>query len=67
MVTVLRGADAVINPTMPLLEAGERWPQQIARPDSPQRADDRRLLLDLAEVRGLHDVVGPRSHTPASE
>ena len=34
MVTVLRGADAVINPTMPLLEAGERWLQQIARPDS---------------------------------
>ena len=34
MVAVLRGADAVINPTMPLLEAGERWLQQIARPDS---------------------------------
>jgi integrase len=34
VVAVLRGADAVINPTMPLLEAGERWLQQIARPDS---------------------------------
>src|SRR5215203_5538351 len=34
MVAVLRGADAVINPTMPLLEAGQRWLQQIARPDS---------------------------------
>jgi integrase len=31
---VLRGADAIINPTMPLLEAGECWLQQIARPDS---------------------------------
>jgi integrase len=31
---VLRGADAVINPTMPLLEAGEHWLKQIARPDS---------------------------------
>jgi hypothetical protein len=31
---VLRGADAVINPTMPLLEAGEYWLKQIARPDS---------------------------------
>ena len=31
---VLRGADAVIKPTMPLLEAGERWLQQIARQDS---------------------------------
>src|SRR4029453_3800184 len=29
-----RGADAVINPTMPLLEAGEYWLRQIARPDS---------------------------------
>jgi hypothetical protein len=34
IVAVLRGADAVINPTMPLLEAGQRWLQQIARPDS---------------------------------
>jgi hypothetical protein len=34
VVAVLRGADGVINPTMPLLEAGERWLQQIARPDS---------------------------------
>ena len=34
VVAVLRGADAVISPTMPLLEAGERWLQQIARPDS---------------------------------
>ena len=34
MVAVLRGADAVITRTMPLLEAGERWLQQIARPDS---------------------------------
>ena len=31
---VLRGADAVINPTMPLLDAGEFWLKQIARPDS---------------------------------
>jgi len=31
---VFRGADAVINPTMPLLEAGEYWLKQIARPDS---------------------------------
>jgi hypothetical protein len=31
---VLRGADAVINPTMPLLEAGEYWLKQITRPDS---------------------------------
>jgi integrase len=31
---VLRGADAVINPTMPLLDAGEYWLKQIARPDS---------------------------------
>jgi integrase len=31
---VLRGADAVIRPTMLLLEAGECWLQQIARPDS---------------------------------
>ena len=31
---VLRGADAIINPTMPLLEAGEHWLKQIARPDS---------------------------------
>jgi hypothetical protein len=30
---VLRRADAVINPTMPLLEAGEHWLKQIARPD----------------------------------
>jgi integrase len=34
VVAALRGADAVSNPTMPLLEAGERWLQQIARPDS---------------------------------
>ena len=34
VVAVLRGADAVITRTMPLLEAGERWLQQIARPDS---------------------------------
>jgi hypothetical protein len=32
--SVFRGADAVINPTMPLLEAGEYWLKQIARPDS---------------------------------
>jgi integrase len=32
--TVLRGADAVINRTLPLLEAGEYWLKQIARPDS---------------------------------
>jgi integrase len=32
--SVLRGADAVISPTMPLLEAGEYWLKQIARPDS---------------------------------
>jgi len=32
--TVLRGADAVMNPTMPLLDAGEYWLKQIARPDS---------------------------------
>jgi integrase len=32
--SLFRGADAVINPTMPLLEAGEHWLQQIARPDS---------------------------------
>ena len=31
---VLRGADAIINRTMPLLEAGEYWLKQIARPDS---------------------------------
>jgi integrase len=31
---VLRGADAVINRTMPLLEAGECWLEQITRPDS---------------------------------
>ena len=31
---VLRGADAVINPTMPLLEAGEYCLKQITRPDS---------------------------------
>ena len=34
MAAVLRGADAVISPAMPLLEAGECWLQQIARPDS---------------------------------
>jgi hypothetical protein len=32
--SVFRGADAVINPTMPLFEAGEYWLTQIARPDS---------------------------------
>jgi integrase len=32
--TVLRGADAVIRPTMPFLDAGESWLRQIARPDS---------------------------------
>jgi integrase len=31
---VLRGADAVITRTMPLLEAGECWLEQITRPDS---------------------------------
>jgi integrase len=31
---VLRGADAVITRTMPLLEAGESWLKQITRPDS---------------------------------
>ena len=31
---VIRGADVVIRPTMPLLKAGECWLQQIARPDS---------------------------------
>jgi integrase len=31
---VLRGADAVITRTMPLLEAGESWLEQITRPDS---------------------------------
>ena len=31
---VLHGADAVITRTMPLLEAGECWLEQIARPDS---------------------------------
>ena len=31
---VLRGADAILNPTMPLLEAGEYWLRQIARPHS---------------------------------
>ena len=31
---VLRGADARITRTMPLLEAGECWLEQIARPDS---------------------------------
>ena len=31
---LLRGADVVINPTMALLEAGECWLRQIARPDS---------------------------------
>jgi ribonucleotide monophosphatase NagD (HAD superfamily) len=30
---VLRGADAVINPTMPLLEAGEYW-QRIRTPET---------------------------------
>jgi hypothetical protein len=44
VVAVLRGADAVINPTMPLLEAGERWLQQIARPDSGLSAPDRKVL-----------------------
>ena len=34
VVAVLRGADAVISPTMPLLKAGEYRLQQIARPDS---------------------------------
>ena len=32
--TVLRGADVLIRPTMPLLDAGESWLPQIARPDS---------------------------------
>jgi integrase len=32
--TVLRGADVVIRPTMPLLDVGESWLRQIARPDS---------------------------------
>ncbi len=34
VVAVFRGADAIINPTMPLVEAGERWLKQIARPES---------------------------------
>jgi hypothetical protein len=34
LVAVFRGADAVVNPAMPLLEAGEYWLKQIARPDS---------------------------------
>jgi len=34
VVSVFCGADAVINPTMPLLEAGEYWLKRIARPDS---------------------------------
>ena len=38
---VLRGADAVINPTMPLLDAGEYWLKQIATRLGAQRADDR--------------------------
>ena len=32
--TILRGPDAVIIRTMPLIEARGRWLQQIARPDS---------------------------------
>jgi hypothetical protein len=42
---VLRGADVVINPSTPLVEAGERWLRQIARPDSGLSA---RTIADYA-------------------
>ena len=63
---ILRGVDAVLNPTMPLVEAGEYWLKQIARPDSGLSA---RTIADYSWTwqKYVESDIAPRPHAPASE